>query len=84
MKIVVIDPRRTATCELADLHLPVKAGTDVWLFNGLLSYLNRIGEVDPAFVADHTNGFDAALATATPIAAIRPSLPKSAASSCRC
>jgi assimilatory nitrate reductase catalytic subunit len=64
MKIVVIDPRRTATCELADLHLPVKAGTDVWLFNGLLSYLNRIGAVDPAFVADHTNGFDAALATA--------------------
>ena len=64
MKIVVIDPRRTATCELADLHLPVKAGTDVWLFNGLLSYLNRIGAVDPAFVAHHTNGFDAALATA--------------------
>ena len=64
MKIVVIDPRRTATCELADLHLPVKAGTDVWLFNGLLSYLNRIGAVDPVFVADHTNGFDAALATA--------------------
>ncbi|SEO40141.1 assimilatory nitrate reductase (NADH) alpha subunit apoprotein [Duganella sp. CF517] len=64
MKIVVIDPRRTATCELADLHLPVKAGTDVWLFNGLLSYLNRIGAVDPAFVADHTNGVDAALATA--------------------
>ncbi|MEO5934076.1 MAG: molybdopterin-dependent oxidoreductase [Duganella sp.] len=64
MKIVVVDPRRTATCELADMHLPVKAGTDVWLFNGLLSYLNRIGAVDPAFVADHTNGFDAALATA--------------------
>nr|WP_315395218.1 molybdopterin-dependent oxidoreductase [uncultured Duganella sp.] len=64
MKIVVIDPRRTATCELADMHLPVKAGTDVWLFNGLLSYLRRIGAVDPAFVADHTNGFDAALATA--------------------
>ncbi|HEX8405485.1 MAG TPA: molybdopterin-dependent oxidoreductase [Duganella sp.] len=64
MKIVVIDPRRTATCELADMHLPVKSGTDVWLFNGLLSYLHRIGAVDPAFVADHTNGFDAALATA--------------------
>ena len=64
MKIVVIDPRRTATCELADMHLPVKAGTDVWLFNGLLSYLHRIGAIDPAFVADHTNGFDAALATA--------------------
>lgn len=64
MKIVVIDPRRTATCELADLHLPVKAGTDVWLFNGLLSYLARIGAVDPAFVGHHTNGLDAALDTA--------------------
>ncbi|GJJ02877.1 nitrate reductase [Duganella rhizosphaerae] len=64
MKIVVIDPRRTATCELADLHLPVKAGTDVWLFNGLLSYLARIGAVDPAFVGHHTNGLDAALETA--------------------
>ncbi|MYN16289.1 molybdopterin-dependent oxidoreductase [Rugamonas sp. FT107W] len=63
MKIVVIDPRRTATCELADLHLPVKAGTDVWLFNGLLSYLARIGAVDPEFIGHHTNGLDAALDT---------------------
>ena len=36
LQIVVIDPRRTPTCEIADLHLPIKAGTDVWLFNGLL------------------------------------------------
>ncbi len=64
MKLVVIDPRRTATCELADLHLPVKAGTDVWLFNGLLSYLQRIGAVDPAFIRNSTNGFEAALETA--------------------
>ncbi|MYM33768.1 molybdopterin-dependent oxidoreductase [Duganella sp. FT94W] len=61
MKLVVIDPRRTATCELADLHLPVKAGTDVWLFNGLLNYLSRIGAVDPRFIEQHTNGFQAAL-----------------------
>jgi assimilatory nitrate reductase catalytic subunit len=65
MKIVVVDPRRTATCELADLHLPIKPGTDVWLFNGLLGYLNRIGAVDKAFVAAHTNGLDDALAAAT-------------------
>jgi assimilatory nitrate reductase catalytic subunit len=63
-KVIVIDPRRTATCELADLHLPVKPGTDVWLFNGLLSYLARNGAVDHAFVAAHTNGLDAALDTA--------------------
>jgi len=64
VKLVVVDPRRTATCELADLHLPVKPGTDVWLFNGLLSYLARIGAVDPAFVGAHTNGLDGALAAA--------------------
>ncbi len=73
MKIVVIDPRRTATCEMADLHLPVKPGTDVWLFNGLLAYLSRIGAVDPAFIEQHTRGFDDALAAAdiTPQAVAR-------------
>ncbi|MFM9437894.1 assimilatory nitrate reductase catalytic subunit [Janthinobacterium sp. CG_23.3] len=64
MKLVVIDPRRTATCEQADLHLPVKSGTDVWLFNGLLCYLALHGAVDAAFVTAHTNGLDAALAAA--------------------
>ncbi|GGC88659.1 nitrate reductase [Undibacterium terreum] len=64
MKLVVIDPRRTATCELADLHLPLKGGTDVWLFNGLLSYLSRQGATDHGFVAAHTNGQEAALQAA--------------------
>jgi assimilatory nitrate reductase catalytic subunit len=54
MKIVVIDPRRTATCEFADLHLPIRAGTDVWLFNGLLAFLEQHGIVDTAFVEQHT------------------------------
>jgi assimilatory nitrate reductase catalytic subunit len=62
MQIVVIDPRRTASCELADLHLPIRPGTDVWLFNGLLQYLAREGAVDADFVNAHTNGRDAALA----------------------
>ena len=63
-RIVVIDPRRTATCEQADLHLPVKAGSDVWLFNGLLTYLEEHAVVDAGFVADHTSGAGAALAAA--------------------
>ena len=62
--VVVIDPRRTASCEIADLHLPVAAGTDVWLFNGLLSYLARDGALDGAFVAARTTGLAAALAVA--------------------
>lgn len=39
MKVVVIDPRRTATCDIADLHLALKPGTDAGLFNGLLNRL---------------------------------------------
>ncbi|MGZ8190682.1 MAG: molybdopterin-dependent oxidoreductase [Methylococcaceae bacterium] len=39
LKIVVIDPRRTSTCDIADLHLPLAAGSDTDLFNGLLHYL---------------------------------------------
>jgi assimilatory nitrate reductase catalytic subunit len=54
LKVVVVDPRRTPTCELADLHLPVRAGSDVWLFAGLLAFLHRHGCTDTAFVAAHT------------------------------
>ncbi|MFC3690884.1 nitrate reductase [Chenggangzhangella methanolivorans] len=63
-KIVVIDPRRTATAEEADLHLPLAGGTDAALFAGLLAYLAAAGRIDEAYVAAHTNGFDAALGKA--------------------
>jgi assimilatory nitrate reductase catalytic subunit len=42
-KLVVIDPRRTETCEGADLHLALKPGTDVALMNGLLAWCDREG-----------------------------------------
>src|SRR5207302_4945323 len=61
-RIVVIDPRRTATCEDADLHLPLRSGSDSVLFNGLLAYLADNDATDRAFVDDHTNGVEAALA----------------------
>ena len=64
MKLVVIDPRRTATTGIADLHLPLRPGTDVWLFNGLLSFLHRQGAVDTAFVERHTTGLARAMAIA--------------------
>ncbi|MDQ6432810.1 molybdopterin-dependent oxidoreductase [Mesorhizobium sp. LHD-90] len=63
-RIVVIDPRRTATAADCDLHLPIRPGTDVLLFNGLLAHLAREGFVDAAYAAAHTTGFDAALALA--------------------
>ncbi|MFM0214623.1 MULTISPECIES: molybdopterin-dependent oxidoreductase [Paraburkholderia] len=65
MKIVVIDPRYTATCEMADLHLPLGAGTDVRLFNGLLGFLAEDGAIDAQFVDAHTSGFAEALAAAS-------------------
>ncbi|MDR3418182.1 MAG: molybdopterin-dependent oxidoreductase [Nevskia sp.] len=59
-KLVVIDPRRTPTCDIADLHLPLRAGTDVLLFNGLFAYLQAQGRSDAAFIADCTDGLEAA------------------------
>ncbi|MDR5856666.1 molybdopterin-dependent oxidoreductase [Caballeronia sp. LZ062] len=66
VKIVVIDPRYTATCEMADLHLPLKPGSDVRLFNGLFAFLAEHGATDSAFVDAHTEGYDAALSAAGP------------------
>ncbi|QDY99691.1 nitrate reductase [Nitratireductor mangrovi] len=63
-RIVVIDPRGTATSAECDLHLALRPGTDVQLFNGLLAHLVRTGAVDADYVATHTTGFDAAAALA--------------------
>jgi len=64
MKVVVIDPRRTDTCGIADLHLALKPGSDVVLFNGLLASLQQRGAMAKDFVDHHTSGLDAALAAA--------------------
>ncbi|MCB1520405.1 MAG: molybdopterin-dependent oxidoreductase, partial [Hyphomicrobiaceae bacterium] len=63
-RVVVIDPRRTLTAEIADLHLAIAPGSDVALFAGLLAHLADNGCIDARYVADHTSGFDAALTTA--------------------
>jgi assimilatory nitrate reductase catalytic subunit len=60
-KIVVIDPRRTATCDGADLHLPLAPGSDVALFNGLLNHIAETGHIDAAWVAAHANDIEATL-----------------------
>lgn len=76
LRVVVIDPRRTATCDIADLHLALRPGADAWLFNGLLSYLAREGGFDQDFLNAHTNGAEAALEAAR---AAAPSIPAVAA-----
>ncbi len=60
-RVVAVDPRRTATCEDADLHLQLAPGSDVALFAGLLSHLADRGAFEHAWVADHTAGLDEAL-----------------------
>ncbi|WP_053146684.1 nitrate reductase [Pseudomonas sp. P97.38] len=56
MKIIVIDPRRTDTCDLADLHLAILPGTDVALFHGILHLLLWEDWVDRDFIKAHTEG----------------------------
>ncbi|MES5818466.1 bifunctional nitrate reductase/sulfite reductase flavoprotein subunit alpha [Streptomyces sp. RG80] len=58
-KLIVVDPRRTATAAKADLFLQVRPGTDLALLNGLLHLLVENGHTDPDFVAAHTEGWEA-------------------------
>ncbi|MFF3448687.1 molybdopterin-dependent oxidoreductase [Streptomyces sp. NPDC002667] len=58
-KLIVVDPRRTATADKADLFLPVRSGTDLALLNGLLHLLHENGHTDPGFIAAHTEGWEA-------------------------
>jgi assimilatory nitrate reductase catalytic subunit len=60
-KIVVIDPRRTATAEEADLFLPVAPGMDSVLFAGLLAHLADTNALDFAYIDAHTSGFEMSL-----------------------
>ncbi len=59
MKMIVADPRRTETADMADLFLPIQPGTDVALFHGMLHVMLSEGLVDMAYVARHTQGFEA-------------------------
>jgi assimilatory nitrate reductase catalytic subunit len=52
-KLVVIDPRRTETCEDADLHLQLRPGSDVALMNGLLAWCRDHGVIDDTYLNAH-------------------------------
>lgn len=60
-RVVLIDPRRTSTADIADLHLPIRSDGDSALFVGLLRHLAHHGHIDADFVADHTSGAEASL-----------------------
>ena len=55
--VIVIDPRATVTARAADLHLQIKPGTDIALFNAMLHVLEREKLLDRDFIRAHTEGF---------------------------
>ncbi|MGC1447528.1 MAG: molybdopterin-dependent oxidoreductase, partial [Xanthobacteraceae bacterium] len=68
-KLVVVDPRRTATADEADLFLPIAPGMDTALFCGLLSHLADTRALNYTYIERHTKGFVETLARAREIAA---------------
>jgi anaerobic selenocysteine-containing dehydrogenase len=58
-KLIVVDPRRSETAEMADLHLAVRPGADAFLLGALLATLTRRDLIDHEFIATHTVGFAA-------------------------
>ncbi|MCZ2495549.1 molybdopterin-dependent oxidoreductase [Xylophilus sp. Kf1] len=57
MKMVVVDPRRTDTAAVADLHLAIQPGTDVLLYHGMLHLMLWEGWADTGYIAARTSGF---------------------------
>lgn len=58
VKLIVVDPRRTQTAEVADLHLAIRPGTDIDLLNGIAYLLtNNYDAVDQEFIQNHTNHY---------------------------
>lgn len=65
MRVVVIDPRRTMTADIADMHLAIRPDGDAALFNGLFAHLAASPTNDRSFIAAHTSGFAEAFAAAS-------------------
>ncbi|MDW7691643.1 molybdopterin-dependent oxidoreductase [Flammeovirgaceae bacterium SG7u.111] len=56
-KIIVVDPRVTQSCALADLHLQIRPGTDTVLYHAIGRCLIENGDVDMDFINNHANGY---------------------------
>jgi anaerobic selenocysteine-containing dehydrogenase len=60
--LIVFDPRRTETAELADIHLAVNPGTDAWCITAILGYLVQHGLVNDDWLRAHANGYEQVIA----------------------
>jgi assimilatory nitrate reductase catalytic subunit len=56
--LIVVDPRETPIARRADIHLDLRPGTDLALANGIVHLLIKNGQMDEAFIRNHTNGFE--------------------------
>ena len=61
LRVIVADPRKTRTAEIADLHLQLRPGSGVALFNAMLYVLVEEGLVDRGYIARHTRGYEEVL-----------------------
>ncbi|MBB6461684.1 nitrate reductase [Flammeovirga kamogawensis] len=57
-KIIVVDPRKTQSCAIADLHLQLNPGTDIVLYQAIGRAIIEEGDLDWEFIKNHTDGFD--------------------------
>jgi ferredoxin-nitrate reductase len=57
VKLIVVDPRSTPTAEAANLHLPIRPGTDIDLLNGIGYLLLKWGDIDAVFIDECTRNF---------------------------
>jgi formate dehydrogenase len=57
-KVVVVDPRRTETAKVADEHISIRPGTDLFLLVGLIRRIIETDGYDHAFVQRHIVGFE--------------------------
>ncbi|MCE3026553.1 nitrate reductase [Salinicola sp. DM10] len=64
LRVVVIDPRVTDSCEIADLYLGIAPGSDARLFTGLLAWMAASGRLDRPYLERHTQGFEQTLSAA--------------------
>jgi formate dehydrogenase len=59
--LIVLDPKRTETADLADIHLPVKVGRDAWLLAGMVATIVQESLQDDEWIAEHTRGVEAVM-----------------------
>ncbi|PJZ69478.1 NAD(P)H-nitrite reductase [Leptospira perolatii] len=57
-KVIVVDPRKTETCDIADIHLQIQPGTDIVLFHAIARVLIEKNWIDQEFIIYNTEGFD--------------------------